>query len=308
MAAAIGIAGLRKRYGAVQALDGVDLAVQPGEFFGLLGPNGAGKSTLINIVAGLTRFDVGQVTVLSHDVVRDYRQARRVIGVVPQEVVFDPFFSVREVLELQSGYFGISRRASATWIDELLDTLKLTEKAGANMRALSGGMKRRVMIAQALVHKPDVLILDEPTAGVDVELRKLLWAFVRKLHAQGMTIVLTTHYLEEAETLCERIGIIDRGQLIALDTKASLLARGRGVRVRLRLTLRQPLVELPAALATKVREHQDHRIELELERNSDSIIAVLDALRQAGAVIGDIAIDETDLEDVFVELTRRGRS
>ena len=308
MATAIGITGLRKRYGAVQALNGVDLAVQQGEFFGLLGPNGAGKSTLINIAAGLTRFDAGQVSVLSHDVVRDYRQARRVIGVVPQEVVFDPFFSVREVLAIQSGYFGISRRANAAWIDELLDTLKLTEKAGANMRALSGGMKRRVMIAQALVHKPDVLILDEPTAGVDVELRKLLWAFVRKLHAQGMTIVLTTHYLEEAETLCERIGIIDRGQLIALDTKASLLARGRGVRVRLRLTLRQPLAQLPAALVAKVREHQDHQIELELERNSDSIIAVLDALRQAGAVIGDIAIDETDLEDVFVELTRRGRS
>jgi len=307
VAAAIGVEGLHKRYGAVRALNGVTLNVQPGEFFGLLGPNGAGKSTLINIVAGLTRFDAGRVTVLGRDVAREYRRTRRAIGVVPQEVVFDPFFSVREVLEIQSGYFGIPRRANAAWIDELLDTLMLTDKAGANMRALSGGMKRRVMIAQALVHKPEVLVLDEPTAGVDIELRKSLWAFVRKLHAQGMTIVLTTHYLEEAETLCQRIGIIDRGELIALDSKASLLARGAGRSVRLRLGLAPPVPSLPAAIAAKVRERRENQIELELERDGDSIVSVLDGLRQAGVAVRDIAIEEANLEDVFVELTRRGR-
>jgi len=306
-AVAIAVEAVHKRYGAVAALNGVTLQVRRGEFFGLLGPNGAGKSTLISIIAGLTRFDSGRVTVLGRDVVREYRHTRRAIGVVPQEVVFDPFFSVREVLEIQSGYFGIARRANAAWIDELLDTLMLTDKAGANMRALSGGMKRRVMIAQALVHRPEVLVLDEPTAGVDVELRKSLWAFVRKLHAQGMTIVLTTHYLEEAETLCERIGIIDRGELIALDTKASLLARGAGRSARLTLTLAPPIPALPPAIAALVREQRENQIEFELKRDGASIVTVLDGMRQAGATIRDIAIEEPKLEDVFVELTRRGR-
>ena len=299
---AITITGLRKHYGPVHALKGIDLTVRQGEFFGLLGPNGAGKSTLINIVAGLTRFNAGSVRVLGRDVIGEYQLSRRHLGVVPQEVVFDPFFTVREVLRIQSGYFGFGRNDA--WIDELLDALTLTEKADSNMRALSGGMKRRVMIAQALVHKPEVVVLDEPTAGVDVDLRKSLWAFIRRLHAQGHTIVLTTHYLDEAESLCERIAILDRGELIALDTTQALLARGIGRTVRLSLTTEQPLAMLPPALAPKVRSVDGNRIELELEKKTDSIIAVLDALRTAGIVITNLRMEEADLEDVFVELTR----
>ena len=299
---AISVAGLHKRYPAVHALKGIDLAIRRGEFFGLLGPNGAGKSTLINIIAGLTRYTEGEVHVLGYDVVREYRAARRHLGVVPQEVVFDPFFTVREVLRIQSGYFGLRRNDA--WIDELLDALALADKADTNMRALSGGMKRRVMIAQALVHKPEVVVLDEPTAGVDVEQRKSLWEFVRRLHAQGHTIVLTTHYLEEAEALCERIAIINRGELAALDTKEALLARGIGRTLRLTLTTGEPLATLPPPLASKARHIDGTRLELQLEKGADSIIAVLDALRGEGATVVDVAIEEADLEDVFVELTR----
>ncbi len=299
---AIAIAALHKRYPTVHALKGIDLTVRQGEFFGLLGPNGAGKSTLINIVAGLTRFREGSVRVLGCDVIRDYRRARRHLGVVPQEVVFDPFFTVREVLRIQSGYFGLGHNDA--WIDELLQSLRLSDKADANMRTLSGGMKRRVMIAQALVHKPEVVVLDEPTAGVDVEQRKSLWEFVRRLHAQGHTIVLTTHYLEEAEALCDRIAIIDRGEVIALDTTRALMARGIGRTLKLALTTERPLEVVPPALVAKLRRLEGNRIELQLEKDSDSIIAVLDALRGEGAVVKDIEMEEADLEDVFVELTR----
>ncbi len=304
MSDAIAIAGLHKRYPSVHALKNIQLTVPRGEFFGLLGPNGAGKSTLINIIAGLTRFDAGSVTVLGHDVVHAYRHARRAVGVVPQEVVFDPFFTVREVLTIQSGYFGLGR-ASSAWIDELLHTLMLVDKADANMRALSGGMKRRVMIAQALVHKPEVVILDEPTAGVDVELRKSLWNFIRQLHAQGHTIVLTTHYLEEAEALCDRIAILNHGEIVALDSKRALLARGIGRMLRLSVTTESALGALPAELTAKVRAREGNRLELQLQKDTDSIIKVLDALRSQGAVIVDFAIAEADLEDVFVELTKR---
>ncbi len=299
---AIAIAALHKRYPTVHALKGIDLTVRQGEFFGLLGPNGAGKSTLINIVAGLTRFREGSVRVLGCDVIRDYRRARRHLGVVPQEVVFDPFFTVREVLRIQSGYFGLGHNDA--WIDELLQSLRLSDKADANMRTLSGGMKRRVMIAQALVHKPEVVVLDEPTAGVDVEQRKSLWEFVRRLHAQGHTIVLTTHYLEEAEALCDRIAIIDRGEVVALDTTRALMARGIGRTLKLALTTERPLEVVPPALVAKLRRLEGNRIELQLEKDSDSIIAVLDALRGEGAVVKDIEMEEADLEDVFVELTR----
>lgn len=299
---AITVSRLHKHYRAVHALKGVDLTIRQGEFFGLLGPNGAGKSTLINIVAGLTRYRDGEVRVLGCDVTRDYRRARRHLGVVPQEVVFDPFFTVREVLRIQSGYFGLRRNDA--WIDELLRSLRLTDKADANLRELSGGMKRRVMIAQALVHRPEVVVLDEPTAGVDVEQRKTLWEFIRRLHGQGHTIVLTTHYLEEAEALCERIAIIDRGELIALDTKQALLDRGIGRTLRLSITTERPLDAVPPALVPKLRRLDGTRVELQLEKNSDSIIAVLDALRSHGAIVMDLEIEEADLEDVFVELTR----
>ena len=230
MTAAVEVIDVARRFGAVQALAGVDLAVERGEFFGLLGPNGAGKTTLISILAGLTRADRGSARVLGHDVVADFRAARRNLGVVPQELVFDPFFSVRETLEFQAGYFGLRRQAD--WIDEILHHLDLTSKANANMRSLSGGMKRRVLVGQALVHKPPVIVLDEPTAGVDVELRQSLWQFIRKLNRDGHTIILTTHYLEEAETLCSRIAMLKAGRVVALDSTENLLSRIPGITCR----------------------------------------------------------------------------
>jgi len=303
---AISISGLNKHYARVHALDNIDLTVERGEFFGLLGPNGAGKSTLINIIAGLTRLDSGRVSVLGHDVVTAYRHTRRVLGVVPQELTYDPFFNVREVLRIQSGYFGL--RHNDSWIDELMAALMLTDKAGANMRALSGGMKRRVMIAQALVHRPEVVVLDEPTAGVDVELRKSLWEFIRRLHREGRTIVLTTHYLEEAEALCDRIAILNLGKLVALDTKQALLAQGIGRTRRVCITTEQSLGRLPEPLAAKVRRQEGNQLELQLDKSADSVIAVLDVLRAHGAVIIDLNMEGADLEDVFVELTRRNRA
>ena len=226
MTAAVSIVDVVKHFGVLRALDGVSLEIQPGEFFGLLGPNGAGKTTLISSLAGLVRPDAGSLKVLGHDVIRDFRAARRLLGVVPQELVFDPFFNVRETLRIQSGYFGI--RKNDDWIDEILENLDLTSKANVNMRRLSGGMKRRVLVAQALVHKPPVIVLDEPTAGVDVELRQGLWQFVRRLNSEGHTIILTTHYLEEAEALCNRIALMKQGKVVALDTTANLMAAHPG--------------------------------------------------------------------------------
>ncbi len=300
---AVAVQGVHKRYGNVHALRGVDLEIGRGEFFGLLGPNGAGKSTLINILAGLARLDAGSVQVLGHDVVRDYRAARRALGVVPQELVYDPFFTVREALRLQAGYFGLGREAHG-WIEELMQALGLADKAGANLRTLSGGMKRRVLIAQALVHKPGVVVLDEPTAGVDVELRQQLWQFIRRLHADGHTIVLTTHYLEEAESLCGRIAILDRGSVIALDSKEGMLARGIQ-RLTLTVHTEQPLERLAPALEAKLKQRAGTELVFQLDRGRDSIAAVLDALRVHGATITDLHTERPDLEDVFLELTRR---
>lgn len=222
---ALSIRSVEKNYGSLRALDGVSLEIEEGEFFGLLGPNGAGKTTLISIMAGLCRADAGSVHVMGHDVQKDFRLARRHLGVVPQELVFDPFFTVRETLRFQSGYFGL--RNNDDWIDEIMSNLDLTSKADVNMRSLSGGMKRRVLVAQALVHRPPVIVLDEPTAGVDVELRQSLWQFVSRLNREGHTIVLTTHYLEEAESLCGRIAMLKKGRLAALDTTENLLAKYR---------------------------------------------------------------------------------
>ncbi len=303
MSAAITIADVRKRFPGVYALKGISFTIQRGEFFGLLGPNGAGKSTLINIIAGLTRCDSGSVSVLSHDVVQDYRQARRCLGVVPQELVFDPFFTVHEVLRIQSGYFGL-RRENASWIEELMDTLDLSDKADTNMRALSGGMKRRVLIAQALAHKPEVIVLDEPTAGVDLALRKSLWAFIRRLHEEGHTIVLTTHYLEEAESLCGRIAILNHGNVVALDTKEALLKRGIGKTVNVWITADEPVPELPAELLAILRARDGTRLEFRLDDNLNSIGDLLEGLRRAGLVITDLHTEEPDLEDVFLDLTR----
>src|SRR6187200_3271358 len=253
--------GVERRFGNVQALAGVTLEVAQGEFFGLLGPNGAGKTTLISILAGLVRADRGSIKVLGHDVATDYRAARRALGVVPQELVFDPFFSVRETLRIQSGYFGL--RHNDAWIDELLHHLDLTGKADANMRSLSGGMKRRVLVGQALVHKPPVIVLDEPTAGVDVELRQSLWAFIRKLNRDGHTIILTTHYLEEAEALCTRIAMLKSGRVVALDTKQNLLSRFAG------LTVRLVAPRVPAAWQPRVLRQDSGIFFIGLERYAD---------------------------------------
>jgi len=298
---AISIHDVHKRFPGVQALNGVSLEIRKGEFFGLLGPNGAGKSTLINIVAGLTRADQGSVSVMGKDVRLDYREARQKIGVVPQELVFDPFFSVREVLRLQAGYFGLGKECH-DWIEELMSALKLGDKANSNMRSLSGGMKRRVLVAQALVHRPDVVILDEPTAGVDVELRQSLWHFVKRLHDEGHTIVLTTHYLEEAESLCDRIGILNHGEVVALDSKDALMAKGIGRRLHLSVTVSSPLANVPDNLKDKLVSHNNNCIVLELDRDQDSVVGVLDALRGAGAHVTDLHTEQADLEDIFVDL------
>ena len=257
--------------------------VAEGEFFGLLGPNGAGKTTLISILAGLTRADRGIARILGHDVVSDYRQARRALGVVPQELVFDPFFSVRETLRIQSGYFGI--RDNDAWIDEILHHLDLTSKADANMRSLSGGMKRRVLVGQALVHKPPVIVLDEPTAGVDVELRQSLWGFIRKLNRDGHTIILTTHYLEEAEALCGRIAMLKAGRVVALDTTRNLLSRFAG------LTVRLSAARVPGRLAGRASLRQRRRRPLPRPRDATpSSKSLLAALRTEGIAIDELAL------------------
>jgi ABC-2 type transport system ATP-binding protein len=293
MPPAVEALAIARRFGSVQALAGVDLAVEEGEFFGLLGPNGAGKTTLISILAGLTRADSGTARILGHDVVADYREARRRLGVVPQELVFDPFFTVRETLKIQSGYFGI--RDNDAWIDELLHHLDLTAKADANMRALSGGMKRRVLVAQALVHKPPVIVLDEPTAGVDVGLRQSLWAFIRKLNRDGHTIILTTHYLEEAEALCNRIAMLKAGRIVALDTTQNLLSRFAGLTVRLAAAC------VPAAWQPRVLRTEDGVHFLGLERYEE-LEGLLAALRGEGIAIDELALQEADLEQVFLRI------
>ncbi|MDR0701625.1 MAG: ABC transporter ATP-binding protein [Azoarcus sp.] len=292
---AIRVATLTKRYGNLQALAGIDLEIGQGEFFGLLGPNGAGKTTLISALAGLIRADSGKLEIMGRDVVANYRDARRRLGVVPQELVFDPFFTVREVLRFQSGYFGI--RGNGAWIDEILHGLDLAARADTNMRTLSGGMKRRVLVAQALVHRPPVIVLDEPTAGVDVELRQSLWRFVRQLNADGHTVVLTTHYLEEAEALCGRIAMMKAGRIVALDTTANLLSSTAARRLKIR-------AERPAAALALGATAAGEWLEFSFDTPGD-IETLLARLREAGAGVLEIAIGEPDLERVFVEVMRR---
>ncbi len=279
--------------GPLQALTEVNFEIQPGEFFGLLGPNGAGKTTLISILAGLARASSGTVRVMGHDVVTDYAQARHALGVVPQELVFDPFFSVRETLRIQSGYFGV--RHNDAWIDELLEGLGLADKAGANMRQLSGGMKRRVLVAQALVHRPPVIVLDEPTAGVDVELRQTLWKFVAQLNKQGHTVLLTTHYLEEAEALCGRIAMLKQGRIVALDRTAHLLASAGGTMLRFKTD-----DVLPASLSAQSRV--TGRMVQVSAHDAAEIEQVLATLRAAGVRVEDLEIGRADLEDIFLAI------
>ena len=293
---AIRVDAVSKHYGSLQALDDVSLEVGQGEFFGLLGPNGAGKTTLISALAGLVRPGAGRIAIMGHDVVEDYRNARRQLGVVPQELVFDPFFNVRELLRIQSGYFGLARNDD--WIDEILGHLDLLPKANVNMRALSGGMKRRVLVAQALVHRPPVIVLDEPTAGVDVELRQGLWQFIRKLNRDGHTIVLTTHYLEEAETLCGRIAMLKSGRIVALDSTAALLKRFATHSLRLRLVDPQPGL----ALGGVAEEGGWMSFGFDAFGEVESLLR---RLRERGAVIGEMALGEPDLEQVFLEVMHR---
>lgn len=296
---AIDIRHINKSYRSLQALKDISFTIEEGEFFGLLGPNGAGKTTLISIMAGLVKADTGNVTILGHDVVNDYQAARKSLGVVPQELVFDPFFTVRETLRLQSGYFGLKNNDD--WIDEVMSNLDLSDKADVNMRALSGGMKRRVLVAQALVHKPPVIVLDEPTAGVDVELRQTLWQFIGRLNREGHTIVLTTHYLEEAETWCDRIAMLKNGKVVALDTTDALLHRISESKLTFKLENR----DLPDSLKSFVSQcdvSQTSRTwTLRINHYSD-IEKILAELRKNDITVTDLQFRQADLEDVFLQL------
>nr|WP_284040701.1 ABC transporter ATP-binding protein [Phaeovulum sp. NW3] len=300
---------MRKTYAATgrqapkEALKGVDLSIPAGSIFGLLGPNGAGKSTMINILAGLVRKTAGKVTIWGFDQDVNPRQSRAAIGVMPQELNMDPFFSPRAALEMQAGLYGVPARDR--WTDEILELVGLTEQAEAYARNLSGGMKRRLLLAKALVHRPQVLVLDEPTAGVDIELRNMLWTNVRKLNAQGMTIILTTHYLEEAEEMCDEIAIIDRGRLIVRDTTPALLRRLDG-----KALVVEPEGEAPDTIALPdgitMERRADGQIAFHYRRSQTSAEAVLDAIRQGGIRIRDVASEQPGLEEVFVALTTKG--
>jgi len=290
---------VKKNFGKLEALKGIDLTIDEGEFFALLGPNGAGKSTLINILAGLMKPTSGSVKVMGHDVIVDYQNARRSLGVVPQELVFDPFFNVREMLRFQAGYFGKGRE-NDDWIDEVIEGLDLQDKANTNMRMLSGGMKRRALIAQALVHKPPVIILDEPTAGVDVELRKKLWQFIKKLNQKGHTIVLTTHYLEEAETLCSRVAMMDQGKVVALDKTRNLLKRFSAKNLNLRLDLQDK--KIPASIQRLI-QMTDQNFVTFLLKDITEVEFIISELKKSKIAILDMELKNSDLENVFLKLT-----
>jgi ABC-2 type transport system ATP-binding protein len=304
---AVRLAGVRKVYHrdgrTVEALQGIDLDIPRGAFFGLLGPNGAGKSTLINILAGLVIKSAGTVVIWGHDIDRRPRDARSSIGVVPQELNIDPFFTPRETLELQAGLYGVPKRLRRT--DEILDAVGLTEQAGAYARTLSGGMRRRLLVAKAMVHRPPVLVLDEPTAGVDVELRRQFWRYVAKLHADGTTILLTTHYLEEAERYCDRIAIIDRGSLIACEPTATLV--NRLDRKVILISVAGRIAAVPDALAGwEASITPGGRLAVAYRPSRARVEDILAAMRGAGLVITDLSTEQAALEDIFIDLTRRG--
>ena len=290
---------VKKNFGKLEALKGIDLTIEEGEFFALLGPNGAGKSTLINILAGLAKPSSGSIKVMGYDVIQDYQNARRSLGIVPQELVFDPFFNVREMLRFQAGYFGKGRE-NDDWIDEVIEGLDLQDKANTNMRMLSGGMKRRALIAQALVHKPPVIVLDEPTAGVDVELRKKLWQFIKKLNQKGHTIVLTTHYLEEAETLCSRVAMLDQGKIVALDKTKNLLKRFSAKNLNLRLDLKDK--KIPTSIQKLMKNLDHHSISFLIEEIAE-VEFIISELKKSKIKILDMELTNSDLENVFLKLT-----
>lgn len=297
MTPAIKVRQLCKYYGTVCALSDIELEIEQGEFFALLGPNGAGKTTLISIIAGLSRASSGFVSVMGHDVITQYQAARRMLGVVPQELVFDPFFTVRETLMIQSGYYGI--RHNDDWVDEIIHHLDLSDKAHTNMRALSGGMKRRVLVAQALVHKPPVIVLDEPTAGVDVTLRQALWRFIKRLNRHGHTIILTTHYLEEAEILCNRVAMLKQGNIVALDSIQNLISNCTQHSIRLKLSSDR----LPSELHKQLISYADGYHLLKVNDYSE-IASVLTILRESGMEVLEMKILQSDLEEVFVNIMK----
>ena len=300
MKKAIVFKNVKKNYGQLQAVNGINLSIEQGEFFGLLGPNGAGKSTLINMLAGLVRPTNGSISAMGFDVIKDYQNARHSLGIVPQELVFDPFFNLREMLRFQAGYFGKGKN-NDIWIDEVIERLDLTTKASTNMRMLSGGMKRRALIAQALVHRPPVIVLDEPTAGVDVELRQRLWTFIEELNKEGHTIVLTTHYLEEAEALCNRLAMLRTGKIVALDTTKNLLKKFAAKNLKLRLTPKK-VFKLPSSIK-KINFTVDGEFYIfELKRITD-ISKIIAALNEASIEILDMETVDQDLENIFLKLT-----
>lgn len=305
---AIRIEALRKTYKGgkgqpeKQALKGVDLEIPRGSVFGLLGPNGAGKSTMINILAGLVQKTSGKVTIWGFDQDANPRQSRASIGVMPQELNLDPFFTPRGALEVQAGLYGVPKSARRS--DEILEMVGLTDKAHAYARTLSGGMRRRLLLGKALVHHPHILVLDEPTAGVDIELRQMLWANIRKLNQQGMTIILTTHYLEEAEEMCDEIAIINQGELVVRDSTANLL--GRLDAKSMVVHPASPVVELPQGTGLTSELRDDGAVLLRYHSNQTSAEEVLAAVHAAGISIRDVKTNEADLEDVFLSLTKSG--
>jgi len=305
---AVEISGLKKTYKGnkrlppKEALKGIDLAIPRGSIFGLLGPNGAGKSTLINIIAGLVLKTSGTAKVWGYEVAENSRMSRASIGVVPQELNLDAFFTPRELLELQAGMYGVPKAERRT--DELLEAVDLASRANSYARTLSGGMRRRLMVAKAMVHNPPVLVLDEPTAGVDVELRRALWAYVRKLNAAGTTVLLTTHYLEEAEELCDQIAIINHGQLVANDTTRNLLGRLDSKRVS--ITVDRDMTEVPATMKAQGWELVNARqMSVVYQPSKAAISQLLMAAQMNGLQIVDLSTKETDLEDIFIQLTHR---
>ena len=300
MKKAIAFKNVKKNYGQLKAVNGINLSIEQGEFFGLLGPNGAGKSTLINMLAGLVRPTAGSISAMGFDVIKDYQNARHSLGIVPQELVFDPFFNLREMLRFQAGYFG-KGKSNDIWVDEVIERLDLTSKVSTNMRMLSGGMKRRALIAQALVHRPPVIVLDEPTAGVDVELRQRLWAFVKELNKEGHTIVLTTHYLEEAEALCNRVAMLRNGEVVALDTTTNLLKKFAAKNLKLRLSTKK-IFKLPSGIKRIDFSVDGDFYTFELKRITD-IGKIIAALNNTPIKILDMETTDQDLENIFLKLT-----
>jgi ABC-2 type transport system ATP-binding protein len=302
MKKAIVFKNVSKNYKQLKAVDGISLTIEKGEFFGLLGPNGAGKSTLINMMAGLVKPSNGSIDVMGFNVNKEYQEARHSVGIVPQELVFDPFFNVREMLRFQAGYFG-KDKSNDKWVDEVIERLDLTDKASTNMRKLSGGMKRRALIAQALVHRPPVIVLDEPTAGVDVELRQKLWSFIKELNNEGHTIVLTTHYLEEAEALCNRVAMMKSGKIVALDSTKNLLKEFSLKNLKVRLQ-KNSIKKITTLLKETPFFQEDDWCTFKLKKVSDAS-SIIEKLNSLKIQILDLKLIESDLENIFLKLTSK---